>query len=275
MGELILCNSRISANSYYIEDASLNIYSLEELCFYIYNNSYMLDDSFISPGLIKWIATEIKDPLLAKELSDMVEDGARLNIIIGHLLRNNGYLTKNEIKSCLDIISGFEGKTEAEARKIRADHMMNDGRFADAVFAYESIIDKKIDMKDELKGDIMHNMACALTGLFFFKRAAVYFEKAYRLNRNINSLDSLLYSCLFSEDEELFMMMVNRYQVLPEDADKIKTTFNNSINGRKSAEYVDEITNKLSRTKDDVEKEFVFSDILSEFKSDYRNLRTY
>lgn len=38
MGELILCSHPIAAMPYYIDNISLNVYSLEELCYYIENH---------------------------------------------------------------------------------------------------------------------------------------------------------------------------------------------------------------------------------------------
>ena len=37
MGDLILCNQQLAAMPYYIENVSLNVYSLDELCYYIKN----------------------------------------------------------------------------------------------------------------------------------------------------------------------------------------------------------------------------------------------
>lgn len=42
MGELILCRQSIAANPYFIEDGALNVYSLEELSYYIAHNVYLL-----------------------------------------------------------------------------------------------------------------------------------------------------------------------------------------------------------------------------------------
>ena len=48
MGELLLCNEDIAAMPYYIEGVSINVYSIEELNYYIINNTYLLDDDFMS-----------------------------------------------------------------------------------------------------------------------------------------------------------------------------------------------------------------------------------
>ena len=42
MGELLICNEPIAALPYYIEGISWNVYSLEELCYYVENNTYLL-----------------------------------------------------------------------------------------------------------------------------------------------------------------------------------------------------------------------------------------
>lgn len=46
MGELILCRQSIAANPYFIEDGALNVYSLEELSYYIAHNVYLLNAEF-------------------------------------------------------------------------------------------------------------------------------------------------------------------------------------------------------------------------------------
>ena len=65
MGELILCNRKETDVPYYLEQNMINIYSLEELNWYILNHTEYLDDSFVSDDLISWIAEELKDLELA------------------------------------------------------------------------------------------------------------------------------------------------------------------------------------------------------------------
>ena len=51
MGELILCSQQLAAMPYYIENVSLNVYSLDELCYYIKNNTCLLDADFMDDEL--------------------------------------------------------------------------------------------------------------------------------------------------------------------------------------------------------------------------------
>lgn len=274
MGELILAKSALAANSYYVEQASLNVYSLEELSFYIYNNAYLLDDDFVNLALCDWIEFEIGDKVLAGELRNFLLNETSNFVLVGHILKNNGYLTKKEIKHCLDIISSFDGKEGIEIKKLRADYMMKDNRFLDALFLYETILDEKKDIDDTLKGNIFHNMGFAHSKLFFFSKAQECFEKAYRLNRNTDSLELLLISCLFAKDEDNFSLYTNRYMVLPEDVIKIKKKYDESLLEDKN-EINDEFKNRLKNAKDEAEKELILSNELSNIKLNYRSLRSY
>ena len=57
MGELILCRMPIAGSPYYIEEKGINIYSLEELSYYIANSTYLC---FYEPSadLLDWKRTE-------------------------------------------------------------------------------------------------------------------------------------------------------------------------------------------------------------------------
>lgn len=59
MGELILCSHPIAAMPYYIDNISLNVYSLEELCYYIENHLYLIEADFMSEELCLWIGQEL------------------------------------------------------------------------------------------------------------------------------------------------------------------------------------------------------------------------
>ena len=45
--------------SVYIENISTNIYSIEELCYYLYHNIYLLDETIINEHLCDWIKNEL------------------------------------------------------------------------------------------------------------------------------------------------------------------------------------------------------------------------
>ena len=64
MGELILCNQNMAAFPYYVEEAAIGVYSLEELSYYICHNVYLLRSDFMNEDLCNWLEWELKLKML-------------------------------------------------------------------------------------------------------------------------------------------------------------------------------------------------------------------
>ena len=50
MGELLLCRFKTAETPYYLENYSVNIYSLEELCYCMEQNPYLIEESLFRMG---------------------------------------------------------------------------------------------------------------------------------------------------------------------------------------------------------------------------------
>ena len=83
MGELILCSQQLAAMPYYIENVSLNVYSLDELCYYIKNNTCLLDADFMDDELCDWVENEQHLPDIAQNLRNIKAGGGVLSEFTG------------------------------------------------------------------------------------------------------------------------------------------------------------------------------------------------
>lgn len=226
MSTLIYCKNALSATPYYIEEASLNIYSLEELSYYILNNVYLLSSKLMNPELCNWIGRELKQPKLASELLELVQSSAPLHIFIGHILGANGYASNKEIKDVLTIISTFENKSESERKKLRADRLMSKDKLVDAIYEYETLLADDIakTMPKVVEGDVYHNLGCAFARLFFFSESMKCFDEAYKRNQKKQSLYNLLYAARCKKDKQAFDEYVLKYLVSKEEVDLVLKT---------------------------------------------------
>ena len=98
MGDLILCNQQLAAMPYYIENVSLNVYSLDELCYYIKNNTCLLDADFMDDELCDWVEHELGLPEVAENLRHIKDGGGILSEFTGCLMSACGYCTPEEQK---------------------------------------------------------------------------------------------------------------------------------------------------------------------------------
>jgi len=223
MSTLIYCANSIAATPYYIEEASLNVYSLEELSYFMLNNIYLLSTRLMNAELCNWIGRELKQPKLASELLSMVQNNSPLHIFVGHILNANGYASNKEIKDALAIISTFENKSEAERKKLRADRLMAGGKLVDAMYEYETLLSDEVakTMSRITEGDVYHNLGCAFAKLFFFEEACRCFDEGYKCNQKKQTLYQLLYSARCAKNKQMFDEYVSKYQVSRADVEEV------------------------------------------------------
>lgn len=222
MGELIYCKNSIAKTPYYIEDAGLNIYSLEELSYYIYHNPFLIDKALMSDEFILWMQQELKETEAAKQLTELKDGNSPLHLFVGRVLNTCGYLSRSEIRQTMELIAEIENKSESECKKIRGDRFMDKGKIVDAIYEYENIINNGDDSRDEFIGDIYHNLGCAYARLFFFDQSISYFDRAYEKNKRQESLKSLFYALRCNRNESQFDSYVTKYHLSEEVAEKIK-----------------------------------------------------
>ncbi len=274
MGQLILCRRPIAATPYFIDDASLNVYSLEELSYYIAHNVYLVSTEFASVELCNWLGRELGMTEEEAELLQCLEEGKALHVFIGKLLNFCDYLTSEEINDILETISTFENKSPEECAKIRADRLLDKDKIIDAIYEYENILDnkKKNELPKEFAGDIWHNLGVCYARLFFFDEAAVCFEYAYQLNRKKISLEAMLCTYRCKKDEEGFNIQVEKYFV-PEDlVDKIKKFVTDTSTSADVMKFAD----RISRMKSDFFEESSYQNqlaaIINRWKEEYNEI---
>ena len=60
MSAMILCRGKVADNPLYIMQSGIRLYTEEELCYYIYNNIYILTNDFINDELITFLRDEVQ-----------------------------------------------------------------------------------------------------------------------------------------------------------------------------------------------------------------------
>ena len=70
MGNLILCHDRHAAHPYEITRIHSRIFTIEELCYYLCNNLYLIDYTIMNEQLCDWLDEELGMEELAAAFED-------------------------------------------------------------------------------------------------------------------------------------------------------------------------------------------------------------
>ena len=173
MGELILCSHPIAAMPYYIDNISLNVYSLEELCYYIENHLYLIEADFMSEELCLWIGQELDEKDLAQSLRSVLLGNGSLSDFTELILRSCGYCSEDTIRHIRSVLLDMQNKSVFECSKIRADRYMESEKYVKAIHEYR----KLLGMEEECK----KNPVYVLPGQYSFYDLKLLLYSRYHL----------------------------------------------------------------------------------------------
>lgn len=224
MNDITLCTMH-TEKPYYIKEINKNIYSIEELSYYLFNYLYLIDDQFFSEGLIDYIENELKQPHIASGIRQINANKGALGEKISFLIKNASYYTEREAEKLENHLVMLSSKTAAERIKAKADILMETDKYNMAINYYNSILSKSIntDLPERFYGDVYNNLGVAYARLFEYDQAATAFRCAYRLNASAESLESIIMCDLITDNEKRLKMDKDKYGVSDTVINRIKT----------------------------------------------------
>ena len=229
-GRLILNRDVAEAVPYYFNVSGMKVYSVEELCYYIYENIYAVSLETFSEDLFYWLEKDMNEPVLSKGIKNLIKAGGSLKEIIRYFMNFVDYYPAEECKKLLVIIDDLAHQNPTEAKKLSADNYIRYCRYVEAIRVYTNVIydmehKAKDDVTRDFKGNTWHNMGVAYTRLMNFNAAKECFKKAWRQNQNEESLKSLLWTAKLLGDETTFFDAVENSSLDEDDIGRLVAEF--------------------------------------------------
>ena len=140
MGSLILCHSKKASQPYEITRIHRRIYTLEELCYYISNNLYLIDYTVMNEQLCDWIAEELDMKDMAYTLKSAIKRHGAVEQFVLTILKHSGIYTKSEILQIQNVLEKLKNQKEIERKKYMGDNLLESGEVREAILVYQSII---------------------------------------------------------------------------------------------------------------------------------------
>lgn len=180
MSKLILCSGPLAKCPYLMKLTNQHIYSLEELCYVLYQNIYVLNNSIFDEALCRWLEQEIDEKKLAKKLLNLIREESPVEDKVGAVLSACDYYTENEGKNTVFLMQKMEDFSPVEKWKLKGDSYLEHGSYAQAAQEYEMLLrsEEGQSMRAKDYGKVKHNLALAHLYIGSFNQAAEEFAEA-------------------------------------------------------------------------------------------------
>lgn len=215
MGRLIVCHGRQTEAPYYFKITNTKVYSMEELCYYIYTNIEIVNKGFFGYSLCEWIEKELDLPECANNLRELMDLEADLKSMVEVILSSNSYYTATEIKQIIRYLAEIERLSPYQKKKNKADNFLKYRQFTEAEREYKQIL-SGTDINTVTAGEygnILHNLAVIQLNTVGVAVAAATFKEAYEKNHSLLTLKMYLASLKLSKSEERYQQEVKNYEV--------------------------------------------------------------
>ena len=207
MGTCILCQISRAEVPYYLSPIRMNIYSIEELCYFLVNNLYLADGTVFNDGLADWLENELGLSSLASKLRPKFGKYADIQELIYPVLKEINYLTYDEIKTFNARIAAYNSESYVIRARKKGDTLVKNGILVDAIRVYQDALARLestepgtyLPESDLILTPVLyHNLGCAWARLFQMEKAVECFFSAYRWTGSDEDLKTYLlaYRCV-------------------------------------------------------------------------------
>lgn len=192
MGRILLQTGEYVTTPYNFDNLGIKVYSIEELCYVLRENAFLLDREILDKRLLKWIGEVLKLPELASMLAPLLHNKTSAGAFARVILSYVGLYEENEIGRIEELFYQGMGLNAYEKLKTHIDHMVESRKYTPAIIEYDALMARLPESETILRAKILHNKATALCGLFLFEEAALHFEEAYGLDGDKETFISYL-----------------------------------------------------------------------------------
>lgn len=211
MGSLILCHKKRAKQPYEITRVHMRIYTIEELCYYLCNNLYLIDYTIMNRQLCDWLSDELELLRLAEELRTGLDENCSVEQFVTTILKESTIYSTFELNKIQNVLEHLKNQKDVEREKYKADSLFNSGEYATAILVYQSIVNKEWDdsVEKAFYGRIYACLGASYGRIFLYEEAARMYQEAYRICEDNDILKAYLYSCYRAFPEEQYVKMLS------------------------------------------------------------------
>lgn len=217
MEGFLICTGKRTNQPLFIYETKTNIFSVEELCFYIYENIETLDNKLFNDRLTEFFKRCDREDI-ALRLEEAFKAGAGLEELVRLVLSYVNYYSRAEVEQLCIKVKSFEGQPVEERLKAVGDTLLKTKKYSLAKKQYRRLLEMDVNqyMDKEFYGKIWHNLGVVYARMLYFKAAAECFKTAYDIFPDESVKMSLIKVLKLTGDIEEYVRLGNEEDNLHE-----------------------------------------------------------
>lgn len=188
-----------AANPYYFKKLDIMVYTMEELCYVMKEEAFLLGNEIMEKELISFVGEECGLDELARELNALVSRKGTLSSLVCMIQGYVGFYNKEEIRKMEETLKMSSGMSDYEKKKLQIDYLLEKKRYSAASDAYDRLLKELyalgpeiMEKHEKVTAGIWHNKGVAFAGLMRYDEAGECFLKAFGLSGDRDSFMAFL-----------------------------------------------------------------------------------
>ena len=215
MARVVLCAGKRSRVPLRLRNANRDLFSAEEICYYLYHHATTAEDYITDPALAEYYEFELGLPAVAERLRVLQQSEAGVKEYAAVVFSVTGMYTQEEITEFLKETERLHELKFWQKLKAKADVYLEHRNYRDAMLQYEQLLRKRKEyqMPEVVAGNVYHNLAICELHISGAGSAAGHFAEAYEKNRSQESLRSYLLALRLAQKDNEFLTALEQYEV--------------------------------------------------------------
>ncbi|MEE1085866.1 MAG: hypothetical protein U0L05_01650 [Schaedlerella sp.] len=214
MGSLVLCHERRAVQPYEISRIHCKIFTIEELCYYLCNNLYLIDYTIMNEQLCVWLDEELGLSELAGRLRDVIRTKGSIEKYVLTILKSSKIYKDQEMIRIQNVLERLKNQKDIERQKYKGDNLLESGEIEEAILVYQAILNEERDQSVDAKfyGRIYAALGAAYGKLFLYQESAKMYDRAYKICEEKELLKPYLYASYKYMSLEEYHILLTKHQ---------------------------------------------------------------
>ena len=193
MGLNRLSRTGLAKKPFYVKSTGLNLWSVEELCFFLSSNLPLIDSEIAGTRLTRWLTEEFRLTALALRMEKAAAaDRSSLSGFLMPLFSDTGYFTAPMLKKLSASLKSLEA-APAHVRYLKKADALTDNRlFGEAMEYYRRAEETADPGNRAFLARTAHNRGVAAARMLEYDEAMKEFRKALELSGSREDLKTYL-----------------------------------------------------------------------------------